>query len=187
MGRPKAWLPFGDEFLLQRVVRIVGEAVGKVIVVAAKDQSLPPLPGDVSRVDDTVEDCGPLGGLAAGLATATTDLVFLTACDAPFLNAEFIATLVAAMEHSPCEALVPYTSDCHPLTGLYRTTIRPVVEQRLAAGQLRMKDLIREVNHVKWRPPESVRDALRNINTPADYLSALEEYNRRYGIERFPK
>lgn len=184
MGRPKAWLPFGDEFLLQRVVRIVGEAVGKVIVVAAKDQSLPPLPDGVPRVDDTVEDCGPLGGLATGLAAATTDLVFLTACDAPFLSVEFITTLVAAMEDSPSDAVVPYTSDFHPLTGIYRISIRPVVERRLAAGQWRMKELIREVNHQKWFPPEFLRESLRNINTPDDYVIALEEYNRRYGNER---
>jgi molybdopterin-guanine dinucleotide biosynthesis protein A len=184
MGRPKAWLPFGEEFLLQRVVRIVGEAVGTVIVVAAKGQSLPPLPDGVPRVDDQVEDRGPLGGLAAGLATATTDLVFLTACDAPFLNTDFIASLVAAMEHSPSDTIVPFTSDFHPLTGIYRTSIRAVVEHRLAAGQLRMKDLIREVNHQKWFPAESLRAALRNINTPDDYATALEEYNRRYGNER---
>ena len=181
MGRPKAWLPFGDEFLLQRVVRIVGEAVGKVIVVAAKDQTLPPLPDAVTRVDDTLEECGPLAGLAAGLAAATTDLVFLTACDAPFLNTELIVALLAAMTHSPCDAVVPYTADFHPLTGVYRTSIRPVAERRLAAGQLKMKDLIREVNHVKWLPPESLRDSLRNINTPDDYAAALAKYNREYG------
>lgn len=181
MGRPKAGLPFGDDVLLQRVVRIVGEAADKVIVVAANEQSLPPLPEAVTRINDAVEDCGPLGGLAAGLAAASTDLVFLTACDAPFLNADFIGTLACKMEQTPCDAVVPFTLDFHPLTGIYRTSIRPVVERRLAARQLRMKDLIRELHHEKWHPPESLREALRNINTPDEYTTALAEYNRRYG------
>lgn len=181
MGCPKAWLPFGDELLLQRVVRNVGEAVGKVMVVAAKGQSLPLLPNNVIRVDDAVDDCGPLGGLAVGLATAATDFVFLTACDSPFLNADFIAAIVIEMDRSPCDAIVPYSVDYHPLAGIYRTSIRPAVESRLAERQLRMKDLIRGLNHVKWRPTEPLQDALHNINTPDEYTAALEEYNRRYG------
>ena len=44
MGRPKAWLPFGRELMLPRVVRLLGEAVGPVAVVAAPGQDLPPLP-----------------------------------------------------------------------------------------------------------------------------------------------
>ena len=46
MGQPKAWLPFGDERMLQRVVRLVGSAVGMgpIVVVAAPGQELPPLP-----------------------------------------------------------------------------------------------------------------------------------------------
>lgn len=181
MGRPKAWLPFGEEFLLQRVVRIVGEAVGTVIVVAAKDRMLPPLPDDIKRVNDAVEECGPLGGLAAGLATVTTDFIFLTACDAPFLSVDFIAALIGETKQSTADAVVPFTSDFHPLTGVYRTSIRPVVECRLAARQLRMKDLIRDLNHLKWHPPASLQDVLQNINTPDEYTAALAEYNRRYG------
>ena len=38
MGTPKCWLPFGDEVLLQRVVRVVGGVLSPVVVVAAKGQ-----------------------------------------------------------------------------------------------------------------------------------------------------
>src|SRR5262245_66661702 len=68
MGRPKDWLPFGTELLLQRVVRTVGEAVEPIVVVAANDQELPPLPSCVEIARDRNRDRGPLEGLAAGLA-----------------------------------------------------------------------------------------------------------------------
>ena len=38
MGRPKAWLPFGGEFMLPRVVRLLSEAVSPIIVVASPGQ-----------------------------------------------------------------------------------------------------------------------------------------------------
>ena len=66
MGRSKAWLPFGPEVLLQRVVRRLGGA-GPVFVVAGPGQGLPELPGDVVIVRDPVADRGPLQGLTAGL------------------------------------------------------------------------------------------------------------------------
>ncbi|HUR55514.1 MAG TPA: NTP transferase domain-containing protein, partial [Gemmataceae bacterium] len=50
MGRAKAWLPFGGETMLQRVVRVVGEVVSPVVVVAAAGQDVPPLPVGVRIV-----------------------------------------------------------------------------------------------------------------------------------------
>src|SRR5256886_17713794 len=68
MGRPKAWLPFGDELMLPRVVRLLGEAVSPVVVVAAPGQDVPPLPPAVRVVRDEHEGLGPLQRLAAGFA-----------------------------------------------------------------------------------------------------------------------
>src|SRR5258708_11619485 len=67
MGRPKAWLPFGPEVMLQRVVRMLSEVVAPIIVVAAPDQDVPALPAGVVVVRDEERGRGPLQGLAAGL------------------------------------------------------------------------------------------------------------------------
>jgi len=100
MGRPKAWLPFGDEVLLQRVVRILVEAVDPVVVVAAPGQDVPPLPPGVAVVRDAIEGKGPLGGLAAGLAAleGKVDAAYLSACDVPFLTPAFVRRVVAGLE-----------------------------------------------------------------------------------------
>ena len=47
MGSPKALLPFGDETMLQRVLRLLAPVVGPLVVVAARDQQLPELPSGV--------------------------------------------------------------------------------------------------------------------------------------------
>src|SRR6516164_10798270 len=67
MGRPKAWLQFGPELMLQRVLRILSEVVSPIVVVAAPEQEVPPLSPDVQIVRDEREGFGPLQGLAAGL------------------------------------------------------------------------------------------------------------------------
>src|SRR5262245_6026051 len=87
MGQPKAWLPVAGEAMLARVVRVLGEAVSPIVVVAAPDQELPAMPGDVAIVRDEAKDRGPLQGLAAGLSAlqGTVDGVYASSCDVPFL------------------------------------------------------------------------------------------------------
>src|SRR5918993_6043797 len=96
MGQPKAWLPFGPELMLQRVVRLVGEAARPIVVVAAPDQELPPLPYWASIARDPVSGRGPLQGLAAGLAALpeSVKLAYATATDVPLLRPAWIARLV---------------------------------------------------------------------------------------------
>ena len=60
----KAWLPFGAEIMLPRVVRLLGEAVDPVVVVAAPEQEVPPVPANVAIVRDEEKGRGPLQGLA---------------------------------------------------------------------------------------------------------------------------
>src|SRR5579862_2707214 len=87
MGRPKAWLPFGPELMLQRVVRILAMAVQPLVVVAAPDQEVPPLPPGLMLARDSKPGCGPLEGLSTGLAAlgSTCDAAYMSSCDVPLL------------------------------------------------------------------------------------------------------
>src|SRR5262245_27673434 len=96
MGRPKATLPFGPELMLQRVVRLLGEVVEPIVVVAAPGQELPPLPADVQIARDEREGRGPLEGLSAGLATIAgrAHAAYVTSCDVPLLVPAFVRRLI---------------------------------------------------------------------------------------------
>ena len=187
MGTPKAWLPFGDELMLPRVVRFVREVVDSVIVVAAPGQDVPPLPANVRIVRDEVEGRGPLGGLAAGLAAleGEADAVYLSSCDVPLLKPEFVRYVIDALTKPKCagpwtiDAAVPRVNDrLHPLAAAYRVAVPPVVREMLAANRLRMTDLfdlvstrVIEADELTDADPELV--SLRNVNTPDEYEAAL--------------
>ena len=177
MGRAKAWLPFGGEFLLPRIVRIVAEAVDPVIVVAAPGQELPPLPDGVVVVRDLHIGRGPLAGLATGLAAleGRADVVYLSSCDAPFLTADFVRRVAGALDtHSI--AIPEIGARPHPLAGVYRLSVRPAVERRLADNRLRLRDLFDEVPTRRlgagWFADTGL-ESLVNVNTPAEYEAAL--------------
>jgi molybdopterin-guanine dinucleotide biosynthesis protein A len=179
MGRPKAWLPFGGESLLSRIVRVVSEAASPVIVVAAPGQELPPLPDDITIVRDDVEGRGPLQGIAAGLRAVEgrADAVYLSSCDVPFLRSAWIRRMIELLgDHTIC---VPKVGDYHqPLAAVYRTSVRGDVDRLLAENRMRPVFLfdaantrIVGANELADIDPEF--ESLRNLNTPDDYAAAL--------------
>lgn len=174
MGAPKAWLPFGGELMLPRVVRIVREAAGAVVVVAAPGQAVPPLPSDVRVVRDEVEGRGPLGGLSAGLAAleGEADAVYLSSCDAPLLTPGFVKRVLESLGGAAC---VPLVHDrLHPLAAAYSPSVLPVARDMLAANRFRMTDLLDRVaaRRIDARELPDL-DSLRNVNTPDEYAAAL--------------
>ena len=68
MGTDKAVLEWHGRPLVVHVAEAVLAAIdGPVVVVAAPDQELPPLPPRVERAVDAVADQGPLEGIRTGL------------------------------------------------------------------------------------------------------------------------
>lgn len=189
MGRPKAWLPFGPETLLQRVVRLVSAAASPLVVVAAPDQSLPDLPLDVLIVRDPIPDRGPLQGLAAGLSALppSVEFAYATATDSPFLRPAWIDHL--ALRIGPHDLAIPFANNFHhPLAALYRPcAVLPAIEQLLAANDLRPRSLLPLVRSLVLPADDFLSvdphlDTLHNLNTPSDYSLALS----RLGLDPPP-
>jgi molybdopterin-guanine dinucleotide biosynthesis protein A len=194
MGRPKTWLPFGDETLLQRTVRRVGEAAWPIIVVAAPDQDLPPLSSDIRVVRDPVEGRGPLQGIAVGLGAmeGLAGAAFVSSTDAPFIEPAFIRRLAALRAGGLdffdfFDIVVPRTDDHHhPLCAVYACSVRAEAEALLAANRPRPFFLFERVRTRIAEAPLLLEDpalaavdpdlrSLRNLNTPDEYEAALRE------------
>ena len=180
MGRPKAWLPFGGETMLQRIVRVVGGAVDPVVVVAASGQDLPSLPAGVEIAYDEHEGRGPLQGLAAGLTALAerVDAVFASSCDVPFLKPELVRRVIESLDASSRIAVPRVGGYDHPLAAVYRVDALAEVEQLLAANRLRPPFLF-DIVPTRFLGPDDFTDvdpaldSFRNINTPAEYEAAL--------------
>jgi molybdenum cofactor guanylyltransferase len=182
MGRPKAWLPFGNERMLERVVRLTSTVARPIVVVAAPGQELPELGAQVTVVRDPVAGRGPLQGLAAGLGALpdSVELVYATATDVPFLEPRFIDRLVALSDGY--DLVIPFALGYHhPLAALYRRrTVLPVIEGLLREDRLRPFFLVeavttRVVNEIDLRTVDPELHTLRNLNSPDDYQSALRD------------
>ena len=181
MGRAKAWLPFGGETLLQRVVHVLNAEVDPIVVVAAPEQDLPELPTNVAVIRDERKARGPLEGLAAGLAAleGKADAAYVSSCDVPFLNPAFVRRMVELLGDN--QICVPKVGDYHhPLAAVYRVDVRDEVVQLLAQDRLRPFFLFerartRVVSAEELADVDQEFRTLRNLNTMEDYEAALKE------------
>jgi len=181
MGAPKLALPFGPELMLQRIVRLLGEACRPIVVVAAPAQELPALPAEVIIARDKREGRGPLEGLLAGLSALPEEVeaAYVTSCDVPFLSPAFVERMFELLgDHT---IAVPAAGGFqHPLSAVYRRGVIEVVETLLAADRLRPMDLFEVVATLRVAEKELAGvdprlDTLKNLNQPADYLAALKQ------------
>jgi len=183
MGVPKATLPFGDETMLQRVVRLLHTAVSPVIVVAARDQELPELPESVIVTRDERDQQGPLEGLRAGLSALpeSTDAAYATSCDVPLLEPRFVERMVELLGDQDI-AVMEIDGFTHPLSAVYRRSTLPHIESLLAQQKLRPAFLFDVMRTRRVKPEEMLSvdpqlRTLRNLNTKEDYLAALAQAN----------
>ena len=180
MGTSKALLPFGPETMLQRVVRLLGEVVAPIVVVAAVDQELPELPPGVIVTRDEHKGRGPLEGLRAGLKALpdSVDAAYVTSCDVPLLVPGFVRQMLELADGYDI-AVMEIDGFPHPLSAVYRRSVLPHVEALLAQDRLRPVFLFDAVSTRRVRPEEMTADpdlrTLRNLNTREDYQQALRD------------
>ena len=183
MGTPKALLPFDGEPLIAHIVRTLKSRFHDIVVVAAPQQELPPLP--VRIVHDDVAYQGPVGGIFYGLQAAAGELGFVTSCDSAFVNMSLVQHLLTGAQGF--DVVVPRWGDrFQPLLAVYRKSVLPFLEAQLANGELRpvyLFDRVRtrvvEAGEITRFDPDG--ESFFNMNTPADYKAALDRWHERRG------
>lgn len=174
MGHDKPSLPFGDETLLARVLRLVRETVPDVLLVAREGQELP---GGLEAVRDPAEGLGPLAGIAAGLAAAGGERVFVAACDMPLLRPALVRRLLELSVGF--DACVPVISGFPvPTCAVYAKATAERARQRVAERRLSPRALLESV-HTRWVEEEVLRSvdpdlaSFLDCDTPEAYRAAL--------------
>jgi molybdopterin-guanine dinucleotide biosynthesis protein A len=154
-GSVKALAPLGPETLAERGWRALGDAFPHRLAVGKEaDQLGFPFP----VLDDGIAVRAPIAGVVAGLREAPTDVAVFLPVDCPLMTPDALRLLADAC----ADAAVPETG---PLPGAYARSALPVLEARLAAGELALDEALTELD---VRTVELDADLLANVNTERD-------------------
>ena len=151
-GSVKALAPLGSETLAERAWRALGDAFPHRIAVGKEADQLG-FPFEV--LDDGIDVRAPIAGVVAGLRAVQSEIAVFLPVDCPLVTPEALRELAEACS----DAAVP---PGHPLPGAYAQSALPVLEARLAAGEL---DLHEALSQLDARTVELDGDLLATINT----------------------
>ena len=154
-GSPKALARLGDETLAERAWRILGAGCDETLAVGKAADALE-LPFPV--VDDGTDVRASLAGVVAGLRAASHDVAVVLPIDVPLITPDVLRALAAACR----DAAVTQTG---PLPAAFSRSALPLLEEQLAAGELRLRDAIERLDTAVVYVEASL---LENVNTPAD-------------------
>jgi molybdopterin-guanine dinucleotide biosynthesis protein A len=156
-GSPKALARYEGETLAERAHRVLVEAFDEVLVVGKSSDRLE-LPFAI--LDDGSDVRASMIGVAAALRLADAEVVVVLPTDMPLVTAELLSALADAIEGH--DAAVPQTG---ALPGAYRRSALPVLEERIAAGELALHAALDEL---AARVVPCDERLLVNVNRPAD-------------------
>lgn len=170
MGRCKALLDLEGETLIARLAGQLA-AFDELIISSNSKKTAWGIPGRLVR--DVYPGLGPLAGLHGALSATEKAYLLCVPCDLPFFTGRKAGEMLAAFPRG-AEALVCAEPGgrIHPLCGIYAQSVLPAMERRLRRGQLRMRELLEELEWVRFPVRENEME-LMNVNTPAAYAEAL--------------
>ena len=169
-GIAKHALVIDGETIFARQVRVLAPRVAEILVSCASE-----VPG-YRTVRDAVMGAGPLAGIAAGLAAATTPWLLVVAGDMPELRGTVIDLLLAACAAEKHDAVgirigeLPQPLLCALRVAAFHT----MAAAMLARGDRKVSRLLTDHPCVHWLDEAAVRAvdpelrSLRNVNSAAD-------------------
>lgn len=171
MQTPKAFLEVNGQRLIDHSLSIFKKIFSEIIIVTNNAEAYLEFTEAV-LVADIYKNKGPLGGVHAGLFFASHPHAFITACDMPFLNENFIHYLLEQVQDD--DIVVPQSSDgLQPLHAVYSRRCLPAIEKRLVSDHLKIdgfyKDMrVRKISEDQIARFGSEESLFKNINTPQD-------------------
>jgi molybdopterin-guanine dinucleotide biosynthesis protein A len=163
--------------MAQWVIERLAPQVDEIIVNANQNLDAYAAFGYPVVRDDVAGFAGPLAGLQAGLRAAQRALVVTVPCDSPFLPADLVARLRAALEAKGADLAVAKTGDqAHPVFALVRRAVLPHLEQFLASGGRKIDAWYATLQVVEVSFDDEA-EAFRNINTREE-LAGFEANQR---------
>lgn len=164
MGRDKALVRIGNERFIDRLTAELGRS-RELIISAAR-------PGIYEEtgyrvVYDEHAKIGPIEGIRRVLTEAQTEYVFVCAVDMPFVTEELVSYLAGYISSDHDCIVIADEDHIQPLCAIYSKRVLPVIEELIAGGRYRLREIFKRVRtkYVSLEYSCFDKKVVRNINT----------------------
>ncbi|MCE5212709.1 MAG: molybdenum cofactor guanylyltransferase [Deltaproteobacteria bacterium] len=172
MGVNKAFLEIDGIRLIDKILAVYRQLFPEIIIVTNDPSSYTEFT-DTIIVTDIYKGKGPLGGIYTGLFYSKNDYAFVSACDMPSLNRDFILYMI---DHKgKYDIVVPeLPAGYQALHAIYSRRCLPNIKKMILSDKLKIagffKDMrLYKITEDKIKPFNKDGRLFININTPEDF------------------
>ncbi|MFO7570305.1 MAG: molybdenum cofactor guanylyltransferase [Smithellaceae bacterium] len=171
MGVNKAFLEMDGIRLIDKTLACYRRIFSEIIIVTNDPVSYLEF-SDTALVTDIYKGKGPLGGIYTGLFYANHQHAFVSACDMPFLNHDFVDYMTGRTDKH--DVIVPELPEgFQPLHAIYSRNCLPSIKRLLLADKLKITGFYREMRVLTIgedliSPFNRDGRLFQNLNTPED-------------------
>lgn len=162
-GVDKGLQPLAGRPMVAHVIERLAPQVDGIVINANQNLEAYGALGYPVAPDVTGGYAGPLAGLQAGLRAATGELVATAPCDSPFLPADLVSRLAAALGDNDL-AVAKTGTQAHPVFALVRRGIADHLAAYLAGGGRKIDAWYASLKVVEVAFDDEA-EAFSNINT----------------------
>ena len=175
-GNDKGLLDCAGQPLIERVLARVTPCVDGILISANRNLDQYRHYGHPVLADTMPDFPGPLAGIARGLEQCATDWLWVVPCDAPQVEAQLLARLMAACYAQKVTAAVPVENTQMQATfALLHREALASLRDYLEQGRRAVRDWLRDLpaaqvdcsDHPEW---------FININTPEDLAACAVQW-----------
>ena len=174
MGSDKALMPFQETNFMEAVIESAKPLVTNFFMVSSK----PEHDGfGLERINDIIEDAGPLSALYTGLNHSRTEYNLVLSCDIPFIKTETLKLLFDEDFTQFDIVQLASKGKSMPLIAIYKKSCAPVFFELMNNGERRVRKAIENFKIKTIEVDEALAYQLQNINTREQLNSILHEHS----------
>ncbi|MGM0410788.1 MAG: molybdenum cofactor guanylyltransferase [Bacillota bacterium] len=176
-GSNKAFVEINNQLMVEKIVKKLKVNFDKIYLVVQNKDDYSFLK-EIVILEDVVPAIGPLGGLYTGLKYSDQEKNYLTACDMPFLEENYIKYLKSY--NKDYDVLVAkYNGYFEPFAGVYKKSSLKAIQKLLIEEKYKIKDFYDIIN-LKIISEKKIKEIAdpKKIYFNINYKSDLEKMNK---------
>ena len=172
MGSDKGFLKLNGSTFVSHIIEAIKPMVNEIIVVSNNsDYDV----FNLKRVNDIIEDAGPLAGLYTGLFHSKTEFNLVLSCDIPFINTAVLKQLIEGFDDDFDAIQLQSQDKTMPLIAMYKRQWMHQFLKLLQNDKRRLRIAVEQL-HTKTITIDSEWDQyVENINTMDQLIEIRNE------------
>lgn len=165
MGSDKGLLKLEYKTFVERVIEAMKPLVDEIVIVSNNsdyDQF------GYLRIEDEIEDSGPLAGLYSGLKHSNSEFNMVLSCDIPMIKTEILQKLIESDFENYEVTQIESNYKTMPLIAIYKKDCLNTCLKLLEQGERRLRYAVNQMNTNTIKIASNYESMVKNVNTKDD-------------------